>query len=145
MEKVITILGRKQPYFNTVTSDTALNDALHKMNCENIRYLIVMDGDRFLGLLSEHDIFSKTMMKQLPLERMTVGQIMKTGIPIVDSEETVENCLKMMQLFKVHHLPVFDDFRFCGVVSSDDILQEAMQHRKDIFDEESDRLFSISD
>lgn len=145
MEKVITILARKQPYFNTVSSDTAVNEALHKMNCENSDYLIVMDNDRFLGLLSEHDIFSKAMMKKLPLDRMTVRETMSTGFPIVDSEETVESCLKLMQVFKVHYLPVFENFRFCGVISSDDILQEAVNNREGIFDEEKDRLIFISD
>lgn len=145
MEKIITILARKQPYFNTVSSDTALNEALHKMNCENTGYLIVMDNDRFLGVLSEHDIFSKAMMKKLPLDKMTVRETMNTGIPIVDSEETVESCLKLMNLFKVHYLPVFENFSFCGVVSSDDILQEAVKNREGIFDQEKEKLIFFSD
>ncbi|MCC7399916.1 MAG: CBS domain-containing protein [Chitinophagaceae bacterium] len=145
MKKVITILNRRQPYFNIISPDTALNDALDKMNFENFRYLIVMDNDRFVGLLSEHDIFSKAMMKKLPLNKITVAETMKTGIPIVDSEESVENCLKMMQLFKVHQLPVFDDFMFCGVVSTDDIMQEALEIKEKIFDEETDRMISYSD
>lgn len=145
MEKLLKILARKQPYFNIVSSDTALDDALHKMNCENTDYLIVMDNERFVGLLSEHDIFSKAMMKKLPLDKITVRETMNTGIPIVDSEETVENCLNLMQLFKVNYLPVFQNFSFCGVVSSNDILQEAVKYREGIFDEEKERIFFISD
>ncbi len=144
MKKVITILSRKQPYFNVVSTETSLDDALDKMNIENFRYLIVMDNERFLGLLSEHDIFSKAMIKKRPLEKITVGETMKTGFPIVDSEESAETCLKMMQLFKVHQLPVFDNFRFCGVISSDDILQEAVESgERTIF--EADNLIPYTD
>ncbi len=136
------ILARKQPYFNTVSSDTAVSEALHKMNCENAEYLIVMDNDQFFGLLTEHDIFSKAMNKKLPLNQIKVREMMDKGIPIVDSEETLERCLNLMQLFKLHYLPVFENFRFCGVVSSDDILQEAVKNRERIFDQEADtRIF----
>ena len=123
MEKVKTILAHKQPYFNTIASDTAISEALHKMNCENSDYLIVIDNDQFLGLITEHDIASKAMNKTLPLNQVKVREMMNHGLPIIDSEETLERCLKMMQLFKAHYLPVFENFRFCGVVSSDDILQ----------------------
>ena len=70
---------------------------------------------------------------------------MNHGLPIIDSEDTLERCLKMMQLFKAHYLPVFENFRLCGVVSSEYILQEAVNNREGIFDEEKDRLIFISD
>lgn len=145
MEKINTILSRKQPYFNTVSSDTALADALIKMNCENANYLIVMDGDRFLGIISQHDIFSKAMMHKQSLEQITVKETVNMGRPIVDSTETIESCLKLMQTFKVHYLPVFENFNFYGVISSDDILQEALKSRKGIFDEEEKGFIPISD
>jgi predicted transcriptional regulator len=142
MEKVKTILARKQPYFNTVASDTVISEALHKMNCENSDYLIVMNNDQFLGLITEHDIASKAMNKKLPLNQIKVREMMNHGLPIIDSEETLERCLKMMQLFKTHYLPVFENFRFYGVISSDDILFEAVKNRERIFDQEEDtRIF----
>lgn len=145
MEKVITILSRKQPYFNTVSSDTLVSEALHQMNCENANYLIVMDDDRFLGVLTQHDITSKAMANPFSLNQLTVMELLNKGRPIVDADESVEYCLKLMQLFKVHYLPVFEKFRFCGIISSDDILNEALSNRRKIFDEEKDKDISYSD
>lgn len=145
MEKVITILSRKQPFFNTVSSDTLVSEALHQMNCENSNYLIVMENDRFLGVLTQHDIISKAMMSPLSMNQIKVMELLNKGRPIVDAEESVEYCLKLMQLFKVHYLPVFEKFRFCGIISSDDILNEALRNRKEIFDEEKDKDISYSD
>ncbi|MBS1620637.1 MAG: CBS domain-containing protein [Bacteroidetes bacterium] len=145
MKKITTILSRKQPYFNVISSDTVVNEALHKMNFENIDYLIVMDDDRFLGLLSEHDIFSKAMMKKRSLDQMTVREAMNTAIPIVDSEESLEYCLKIMQIFKVHYLPVFDNFNFYGVVSSNDILNEAANNPSGFFNGEKETPVIVMD
>lgn len=135
MEKVTTILAKKQPYFNTVPSTTAVSDALHRMSCENADFLIVMDNEHFVGLLTEHDITSKAMQGTRPLSKMQVKEMMNTRLPIIASEDTLERCMKLMRLFKVHYLPVFENFRFCGIVSSDDILQEAVNNRERIFDE----------
>lgn len=140
MEKVKTILSKKQPHFHTVSSDLTVSNALHKMSCENTEYLIIMENDSFLGILTEHDITSKAMFADLLLNKTSVKQIMNTRLPIASSDDTLECCMNLMRQFNVRYLPVFENFQFCGIVSSDDILQEAIMNRKEIFDEERDAV-----
>ena len=52
MEKIADILGRNQPQFNTVTTTTTVQDALYKMYCEQVDYLIVQENDKFIGILN---------------------------------------------------------------------------------------------
>jgi CBS domain-containing protein len=142
MEKVTTVLAKKQQHFNHVHPDTTLRDALMRMNCEHADYLVVVDdNDRFLGVLSEREVTSGVLSKRKPVEKIKVKEVMNTVLPIVASDDTVENCMKLMTQFRVRYLPVYDNFNFCGVVTSDDILQEAIYRRDGIFDESSEPIF----
>lgn len=142
MEKVTSILAKKQHCFNHVLPGASLRDALFRMNCENTDCLIVMDeDDQFLGVLSEHEVASRAMFSKKPMEKITVKEVMNTGLPVIAADDTVESCIKLMRQFNVRFLPVFDKFRFCGIVSSDDILQEAAFNRASIFDDSGEPVF----
>ncbi len=137
MEKITVILNRKEPHFRVVSPDCTVNDALSRMNCENIDHLVVMDeDDRFMGVITEHDIASKALLEKTPITKSPVKKFVNKRLPIASTEDTVEQCLQRMQQYKVKLLPVFEGFAFKGIVTSDDILKEAASNRSDIFDED---------
>ena len=133
MEKVTNILSRKH-HFNTVLPTCCVDDALHQMHCENVDHLIVLDGNAFLGILSEHDITSKGIFANKPLTLVYVKEIMNTALPMATIDDSVERCMRLMRQFNVRYMPVFEDRTFKGVISVDDILQEALSYREAIFD-----------
>jgi signal-transduction protein with cAMP-binding, CBS, and nucleotidyltransferase domain len=137
MEKITEILARKQPHFKKISPSCTINDALCRMSTQNTDYLIVMDdNNNFLGLLTEHDVATKSIYSDQPLTKTQVRQMMNTRLPFADEGDTVEQCLRLMKRHNVRYLPVFSNFHFLGIVSGDDILTEALSHRGDIFDEE---------
>jgi len=92
------------------------------------------DDEKFLGLLTEHDIATKTMFNQRSIVNATVNQMVNTRWPVADADDTVEDCMRLMSRYNVRYVPVFNNLNFLGVVSSDDILQEAVSHGSRIFD-----------
>lgn len=115
------------------------------MSCQHADYLIVIDDDEnFLGLLTEHDIATKTIFRNRSIAATRVREIMNTQFPVAESDQTVEGCMQLMRRYNVRYLPVFDSHSFLGVVSTDDIIQEAVSHRFGIFDEEDKRAKSYS-
>jgi len=138
MEKISPILARKQYHFNSIQSGSTLKEALSKMNCENSCYLIVMDDDNFLGLLTDHEIAGKAMLSKNPAEKITVNDLMKTNLPVASSDDTVEDCMKMMCQYHVQQIPVFDSFEFKGIICSDDLLNEVVTLRNEVFDDSSE-------
>lgn len=137
MEKITSILSKKQPHFHTVSPVTTVKDAMNQMCCENVDYLIVIDNDeKFLGILGEHDITLKTMSSRQPLEKTQVMDVMNTRLPVATTNDSVERCMQLMKQFNVRLVPVFEGFQFCGVVSSEDIIREAVNSRLKIFDED---------
>lgn len=141
MEKVTMILARKQPHFKSVSPGCALDDALCRMNFENTDHLIVMDEEEnYLGVITEHDIASKSLCGKLPPSQRKVMEIMNTCLPVVFTDDTVDECMQCMQHYHIKHLPVFEGHKFKGIVTMDDILYEVVWHRGEIFDGEESRV-----
>jgi CBS domain-containing protein len=144
MENVTVLLSKKQSHFNKISPNSSISDALCRMSCQNTDYLIVVDDDeKFLGLLTDHDIATKTVFANKSLTSTKVKQMMNTRWPVADADNTVEECLKLMSRYNVRYVPVFKNLSFLGVVSTDDILQEAVSHRSKIFDVE-DKNVSVT-
>jgi CBS domain-containing protein len=117
-----------------------ITDALQQMHCENIDYLVVIDdNDRFLGILSDHDITSKVVFGKKSLQHSSVREVMNTSLPVATTYDTVEKCMRTMRQYNVRFVPVFDGFEFKGVISSDDIIHEIISNRTEIFDPEEDQ------
>lgn len=137
MEKISPILARKQAHFNSVLSGCTLRDALNKMHCENSDYLIVVDEDEnFLGLLTEHEITNNILLIKKSTENIIVDELMKTNLPVASFDDTVECCLKLMCQHHIHQIPVFDEYSFRGIISTDDLLQEVVVMRTEVFDDD---------
>jgi CBS domain-containing protein len=135
MEKIASILSRKQSHFNNVSSSSFVSDALFQMSCQNIDYLVVVDeNENFAGLLSEHDIATKVMFIDEPLNKTKVRDVMNRHLPHATTDDTVEDCMQLMQRHHIRFVPVFEEFIFAGVISSEDILSEAVYNRLEIFD-----------
>jgi len=137
MEKVADVLDQKYPQFNTVSPDCLISDALYQMACENVDHLIVLEDDKFIGLLTDHDIASKVLFDERPLKSIPVKEFMNRTLPVATSDDSLEYCMQLMERFNVRHLAVYDNFVFKGVVSSQDLMQQALKKRKEIFEEES--------
>ncbi|HET9744167.1 MAG TPA: CBS domain-containing protein, partial [Chitinophagaceae bacterium] len=65
--------------------------------------------------------------------------------PAATTDDTVERCMQLMRQHHVRYLPVFEDYSFRGIVSTEDILEEAVNNRMEIFDTaaESERRIGV--
>jgi CBS domain-containing protein len=136
MKQVSELLSRKYPQFNTVVTDCLVSDALYQMCCENVDYLIVMEDDKFKGLITDHDIASRILFENRPLNQITVNEFMNTALPVTTSETSLQGSLKLMERYGVKHLVIYDRFDFRGVVSSHEVMQEVLSQRDELFAEE---------
>jgi CBS domain-containing protein len=139
MQKLADVLEPKYPQFNTVSYDCFASDALYQMACENVDHLIVInDADRFMGIITDHDIASKVLFDERPLKKIRVKEYMTRTIPTATPDDSLEHCMQLMDRFHSKHVAVFRDFEFCGIVSSHDLMHQAVNKRKAIFEEQSE-------
>jgi CBS domain-containing protein len=127
MERIADVLARKFPQFNTVVPDCLVSDALYQMSCENVDFLIVLENDKFQGIITDHDIAAKILFENRPLNKIYVKEFMSRTLPVTTSETSLRHCMQLMERYNVRHLAIFDRFDFQGVISSDDLMhQQAM-------------------
>jgi CBS domain-containing protein len=135
MERIADVLARKYPQFNTAVPDCLISDALYQMCSENVDFLIVLEEDKFRGIITDHDIASKILFENRPLNRIQVKEFMSQTLPVATPETSLEQCMQLMERYGVRHLAIFDRFNFMGVISSYDLMHEALSNRSAVFEE----------
>ena len=136
MEQIADLLARNYPQFNTAAANCRVSDALYQMCCENVDYLIILEDNKFMGIITDHDIASRILFENRPLKEIEVREFMNTALPIVTPETTLQNCMKLMERYNVRHLAIYDRFDFKGVVSSYELMQAALNKTSGFFEEE---------
>lgn len=134
MERVADVLGRKYPQFNTVSPNHFVSDALYQMCAENVDYLIVLENDRFSGIVTSSEIANKVLFVDKPLNQLRVQDFMNTNLPVATLGDSIEYCLQLVERYKSKFLVVYDRFDFKGVVTAHDLMQEALQKRNMVFE-----------
>lgn len=139
MERVADLLRHKYPQFNNISPNRSIHDALHQMHAENVDYLIVMDDDRFLGVLTEHGITEKIIYRSRDMDTAAVREFMTTYLPVATPNDSLEYCMQLMERYNVRHLTIYDRFNFKGVISSHDLMKQILLKRRNIFSDEVER------
>ena len=143
MEKLTEILGRNQPQFNTVTTTTSVKDALFKMYCEHVDYLIVNENDKFVGILTEHDVAGKVLFTDKPLQNTQVREFMTTEIPVIREDDYVEYAMQLLDHYNAQYFALYDGFTFKAIVNAQDLMRKALRKRQSTVysDEERQKNF----
>lgn len=137
MEKLADVLGRKFPQFNTVPPNHLVSDALHQMAAENVDYLIVLDDERFLGIICSNDIANKVLLADKQLKDVKVSDCTNKNLPVVTLNDAVEYGMELLERYNAKYLAVYDSFDFKGIVSSSDIMQQTLSKQKPYFEDRS--------
>ncbi len=135
MRSVANILMSKAPAFNFVDPDAKVIEALHIMNSVNLSYLVVYKNDTFYGIFSERDYSRNVILKGLHSDSCAVKEVMSVNLPSIAMQDTAEHCMELLNTHKTRYLIVFDDNKFKGVVTINDVLREALKSKEMVFDE----------
>ena len=134
MRTVANILMNKPPVFNFIDPDAKVIEALQLMNSVNLSYLVVKREDAFHGIFSERDYSRNVILKGLHSDTCSVKEVMSHSLPMIGMQETVEQCMNLLNIHKTRYLIVFDDQEFKGVVTINDVLREAIENKEMVFD-----------
>jgi CBS domain-containing protein len=135
MRTVRDILQSKPQAFNIIQPDAMVIDGLNMLNSVNLSYLIVKDGDKYLGLFSERDYSRNVVLKGRSSRTSTVAEVMTVDLPLVHLNDTVEQCMNVMNNHKTRYLLAYDDDdNFSGVITIHDLLRQVLTSKEAVFD-----------
>jgi len=117
------ILGQKGSETFTISPDATVYDAVALMAEKNIGALLVVEGGRPVGMISERDYTRKVMLRGKKSRESFVREIMSSELTVVSPREPVENCLRMMTDKRIRHLPVVEGETIRGVISIGDLVK----------------------
>jgi CBS domain-containing protein len=115
------LLESKSPEIRSVAPGTSVFEALTVMADHDIGAVVVMDGNRLCGVLSERDYARKVILSGKSSRETQVQEIMSEP-GIVTRSTTVDECMREMTATRVRHMPVMEDGRLVGVVSIGDLV-----------------------
>lgn len=104
----------------TTAPDTSIRDAAKIMSEHHVSSLLIMDGERLAGMITDRDLRNRCVAAGLPTDR-PVREIMTEQLVSVDMETLGFQALITMTRLNVHHLPVLEDDRVAGLISSTDL------------------------
>ena len=106
----------------SATPETSIYEAARIMTDNRVSSLIVMEGEQLAGMVTDRDMRSRCIAAGLPRES-AVGKIMTKRVHTTQADTLGFQALIAMTRLNVHHLPVLDDRRVVGVVSTSDLLR----------------------
>jgi CBS domain-containing protein len=107
----------------TVRPNSTINEVVRKMNKFEIGSIIVADNEKPVGIITERDILRRVLEVTVASEAMKAKEIMSSPILTIDSQATTEEAATLMNSKRIKKLPVLEDRKLIGIVTSTDIVR----------------------
>lgn len=120
--------GKGSDIISVNPSDTVF-DALQILAERNIGAVLVLEGSRLVGILSERDYARQVILKGKASKDTPVREIMTTSVVCVHPEYTIEECMALMTDKRFRHLPVLADDRLLGILSIGDVVKALLDEQ----------------
>ena len=135
MKTVTQLLRTKGQQVLSVAPDLPVFEALEVMADKNVGALLVVEGERLVGVFSERDYARKVILKGKSSKDTPVQEIMSSHVLYVRPEQTIEDCMALMTDKRVRHLPVMEEGRVVGVISIGDVVKAIIAEQEFIIEQ----------
>lgn len=130
MKSLKQLLSAKGNQVYAIAPDAKVIEALQLMARKDVGALVVMEGDRMTGVISERDYARKVILQGRSSHDVPVREIMTSDVVTVDPGRTVEECMALVTQRRIRHLPVMEGGKLIGVVSIGDLVKEVIAEQE---------------
>jgi signal-transduction protein with cAMP-binding, CBS, and nucleotidyltransferase domain len=130
MKNVAYILRSKSDQtIHTVAPSATMFEALKLMAEKNIGALLVVEGERVVGIVSERDYARKIVLAGRTSRDTMIRDIMTSPVMYVDPHQSTDECMALMTQNRLRHLPVLEDGKLVGIISIGDLVKDIISEQ----------------
>lgn len=130
MRTVRQLLGAKTPEVFAVSPDVPVIEAIRLMALKSIGAVLVMEGPRLAGILSERDYARKVVLEGRSSKDTPVSAIMTPEVVTVSPDHGIPACMQLVTRHRIRHLPVIEDGAVVGLVSIGDLVAAVIEDQQ---------------
>jgi CBS domain-containing protein len=130
MLSVQQLLEQKPKGIYSVQPDDPVITAIRKMAEHHVGALLVMTGDKLVGIVSERDYARKVVLLGRSSTETRVAEIMTSKVITVTPRQDANDCMRLMTDKRIRHLPVVNGERVVGVLSIGDLVRAVIEEQE---------------
>lgn len=130
MRTVKQLLNDKGRQTFCVGPEQMMYEAITQMAERSVGALLVMDGERLVGIVSERDYARKIILKGRSSRETPVKDAMTANVISTGEDATVDACMRLMSDNRIRHLPVLDGEKVVGMLSIGDLVKAVISDQQ---------------
>ena len=115
----------------TVAPDASLRHAAELMEQASVGALVVLDGERLVGIVTDRDVVVRGVARDLPADAR-VDAVMTTDVVTIDADADLRVVLPMFRTHALRRIPLMKDGRVAGMLTVDDLLIDLVNDLADV-------------
>lgn len=128
--RVSDLIAVKGSQVVSIGPDATVFEAIRTMVDHNVGALVVMEGGRIVGILTERDYLRRVALEGRSSRTTAVREIMTRDVVVVTPDRDLEEAMAVMTERRVRHLPVLEGGRLAGILSIGDVVKHLSAARK---------------
>ncbi len=114
----------------SLSPDATVYVSIDQMAQKGVGALLVLEGRRLVGVVSERDYARKVILKGKASKETRVREIMSSPVICARPQLTVEETMALMTEKRIRHLPVVVEERVVGVISIGDVVRSVIEDKE---------------
>ena len=135
MSSITHILESKGHALWSVGPDDTVYDTLKLMAEKEVGALVVMQGEKLIGIISERDYARKVVLEGLSSQTTPVKDIMTTNVCCARPTQTIDECMALMTDKRIRHLPVVNGDTVIGILSIGDLVKTKIAEQQVVIEQ----------
>jgi CBS domain-containing protein len=135
MTMLSQLLASKGRDVYSVGPNSSVLEAVRQMADRHIGALLVLEGSKLVGIISERDYARKVVLEGRSSGSTEVREIMTAPVVTVTPEQTVDDAMRLMTARRIRHLPVLRGDTLLGVVSIGDLVKAVIEDQQHTIDD----------
>lgn len=113
-----------------VQPDQMVIEALELMDSQKLGAVMVISNDKLVGIFSERDYARKGILVGRKAKSTPVSEVMTANVFVMNPEQSISDCMKLMSDKHIRHLPVVENDRVIGLLSIGDIVSAMLREQE---------------